>query len=105
MSVHRQPWDDRTVARFQFRSALFRRRGIEPERAERLADDLAVRDQLRDDRRLCLECQNLQVDHPKFGRGCLAARMGWLGPGVDRRLTPVYDVLQRCHRFEFVTPK
>lgn len=97
---------EREVQRRTFRLDLFKRRGVTGERAGLLVDRLTLRDRaFRDDRRMCIECKHLQADHSRFGRGCFQAQHGLLGPGVDRRLTPVYDVLQRCHRFEFVTPR
>jgi hypothetical protein len=92
MPVDRQSlraWGDAEIYRFQFRAWLFERRGCSPAEAEALADRLAARDQLRDDRRLCLECEFFA----ERGAGC-AARTHYF----------VRDVLQRCPRFEFARP-
>lgn len=80
---------DATVVRLQ----LFARHGVGESQAEKLADMLVIRDRQADDRRLCLECSHLG----DRGR-CLAAAAGRL-PGVDRRLEPVPDQLQRCPAF------
>ena len=91
-------WGDKEIARFIARLALFRRRGWGEEQATLFADRLAERDQDRDDRRACIECSNLQRDG-----GCFAARQGWF-PGVDRRLAPVQNILQRCPGFAWQKP-
>lgn len=93
-----RPWSDQEISRFEFRASLFQRRGLQGERAEILADMLALRDQQRDDRRMCLECSSLQRDG-----GCLAVRQGWI-VGVDSRHQPVRDVLHRCEQFQWSKP-
>lgn len=93
-----QRWGDREIARFTFRIALFARRGLQANDAERWADRLALRDQERDDRRSCLECEHMQRDG-----GCFAARQRWI-PGVGTRFAVMPFVLQRCNRFEWVKP-
>ena len=91
-------WNDREISRFQFRSALFMRRGFAQERAEFTADRLALRDQQRDGRRMCIECASLQQ------RGtCFAATTGKM-LGVNRFMQPVQDLLQRCSHFNFQMP-
>ena len=67
--------------------------GLPLHKAEALAARLAARDQDDDDRRMCLECINLE----RSGR-CARARMGKL-LGADRALEPVPDKLQRCTSF------
>jgi hypothetical protein len=80
-------WGDREIARFQFRHGLLMRRGLSDGAAERLADRLALRDQDRDDRRLCLECAALlSSTRCKHGHAVLP------------------DVLQRCPSFNFEKP-
>ena len=81
-------WGDAQIRRFNFRLALFVRRGVEPLHAEKLADQLATRDYERDERRLCLECK-----HMKRARVC------------THRLPMSIEQLARCHRFEFQTPE
>lgn len=93
-----QPWTDREFTRFAFRLGLFQRRGVDEQRAESLADRLALRDQERDDRRICLECQHLQ----RSGH-CFAAAQGWIS-NASKHLTPVQDRLARCEAFAFQTP-
>ena len=78
---------------FTKRLHWFALRGIGEAQADKLADLLVIRDRQLDDRRLCLECSHLG----DRGR-CLAAAAGRL-PGVDRRLEPVPDLLQRCPAF------
>lgn len=96
--LSRPALNDRQLARMSFRLALFTRRGLDDRAADALADKLAQRDYERDDRTVCLECQHLQ----KSG-GCFAAQQGWMA-GVDRRMQPIRDLLQRCEFFAFVTP-
>lgn len=105
MPVHRPAWGDAAIERFQWRVALFQRRGEAPEAAEALADRLDLRDRERDDRGCCLECARMQHSRdPGRTDGCLAAREGWLGPGVDRRLIPLRRVLQRCPGLDYIKP-
>lgn len=101
VSVNRNdtPWGDKQIARFKFRVALFIRRGWDEHKAETWADRMAERDYEKDDRRCCIECKNLQQSG-----ACFAAAQGWLLPSIGRRYAPVTDILQRCERFEFVTP-
>ena len=80
-------WGDAQIRRFNFRHALFIRRGIEPLHAEKLADQLATRDYERDERRLCLECQHMQRSRTCF-----------------KRLPMSIEQLARCHGFEWQTP-
>lgn len=91
-------------ARREYRIGLFGRRGLSPEDATALADRLIERDADRDDRRVCAECSKVTADHPKFGRGCTAARAGHI-PGAARHMGPLMTVLQRCPAFEFQTPQ
>lgn len=93
-----RPWSDAEYRRFSFRASLFRRRGLTADQADSLADRLALRDQERDDRRVCLECKHLQQSG-----GCFAAAQGWIA-GASKRLQPVVDILARCQCFEFQTP-
>lgn len=93
-----QPWTDREISRFSFRTSLFRRRGLAVHEAEFLADRLALRDQQRDDRRVCLECDRLQR-----GLRCFAHEQGWIR-GVSRDWQPLVRQLQRCPHFAFVKP-
>ena len=89
--------NDRQIARHAFRVRLFTRRGWKPDKAEAWADRLIERDADRDDRRLCIECSALQ----RTG-GCFQAQQGRL-QGIDRRLTPITDLLQRCEGFQWQT--
>lgn len=93
------PWGDKEIARFQFRTALFRRRGIPEGYADELADRLFERDFEGDDRRMCLECKHLQ----RTG-ACFAAAQGWMPANFSRRHEPVRDLLQRCECFDWQKP-
>lgn len=90
------PWGDAEFRRFAFRLALFTRRGMRD--PESVADRLALRDQERDDRRMCCECSHLQQPGT-----CFAAQQGWL-PNTSTRHAPVTDLLFRCEQFNFVKP-
>lgn len=90
-------WGDREIKRFTFRVGLFTRRSLPRAAAEQLADKLAVRDYERDDRRICLECSNIQ----RNGR-CFKQQDG--ANGRSPRWEPVRDLLQRCADFNFQTP-
>lgn len=81
------PWGDKQIARFQFRVALFTRRGMTEPDAETWADRLCERDWELDDRRNCFECANFQRS-----RNCA------------KRLPVSLWQLVRCHGFEWVTP-
>lgn len=82
------PWTDREIARFTFRAALFRRRGLPPAAADRTAERLVERDRDRDERRLCIECA-----HRQQSRTCF----------LGLPMTPS-DLLARCPSFEFQKP-
>lgn len=89
---------DRQIAHMVFRIALFRRRGVPEQEAERMADRLADRDYELDDRRVCLECRHRQDD-----RGCFPASQGRI-KGADRRLQTIPFLLQRCAHFVWARP-
>lgn len=95
--------DDRQIARMAFRIGLFMRRGIAEADAELLADRLHDRDTDRDSRHVCAECRHPTADHPTYGRGCFAARQGWI-KGASRNLGPLMTTLQRCTAFEWQVP-
>ena len=87
MHAVRPALNDRQIARMQFRIGLFQRRGLSEAKAESLADRLALRDDQRDDRRLCLECAALlSAVRCKHGHAVLL------------------EVLQRCPSFTFEKP-
>lgn len=91
-------WNDAQINRFNFRQALFQRRGVDLLTAEALADKLATRDYERDDRRMCLECKHIQ----RSG-ACFEASQGRL-KYATRQHAPVRDILFRCDGFSFQTP-
>lgn len=92
------PWTDAEIIRFVKRVGLFVRRGCAADRAERIADRLARRDQERDERRLCIECAHLQQDG-----GCFAGKTFSPDPLAPVRW-PVKFVFQRCRGFAWQTP-
>jgi hypothetical protein len=92
------PWGDREFSRFAFRVALFRRRFMSETEATKIADRLALMDQERDDRRMCVECENLQQDG-----GCFAAAQGWIAQ-TTKTHKPVRTLQQRCEAFKFCKP-
>lgn len=81
------PWGDAEFRRFDFRAALFQRRGMTEAEAQFLADRLALRDQERDDRRVCVECK-----HVRAQLRCIHSH------------AVLTDVLQRCPDFAFEAP-
>lgn len=93
-----QAWNDAQISRFNFRNALFARRGLSTMAAEALADQLATRDHQRDDRRVCVECSNLQR-----GGTCFQAAQSNL-PDASAQHRPVADLLFRCDHFDFQKP-
>jgi hypothetical protein len=98
VNARMRPWGDADFRRFAFRVALLRRRGLSESVAETWADRLALRDQERDDRHLCLECVHRQDDH-----GCVLAKQGRL-PGVRGQPQANDFQFQRCEGFKWVTP-
>lgn len=90
------PLTDRELKRFAYRVGLFVRRRCSESKAEWLADVLALRDQRRDDRRMCIECKNLQQKGTCFAAGKMT--------DADPRMSPPRYILQRCNHFEWQTP-
>lgn len=84
-------WDDAEIGMFLARTRRFGLIGRSD--AEHLAERLTLRDRQVDDRRMCLECRELELS----GR-CAAARRGAIA-GADRRLEPVANLLMRCNAF------
>ncbi|MDP3139826.1 MAG: hypothetical protein Q8N17_26255 [Burkholderiaceae bacterium] len=98
LNARMRPWGDVEFRRFPVRVALFKRRGLNEAQAEALADRLALRDQEKDDRRVCLECEHLQN-----AGTCFAAQQGWMR-SVSTHLAPVRDLLGRCTHFSAWKP-
>lgn len=88
---HAGAWSDTEIELFFWRETRFIAFGRQD--AEYLAERLTLRDREADDRRLCVEC--LELD--RSGR-CHASRRGII-PGVGRRLEPVQNLLMRCEAF------
>lgn len=88
------PIGPKETTRMVFRLALFRRRGMSEDKANALADDLAKRDWLRDDRRSCAECANYQR-----GGTCFATQQGW----IKHHPLPA-SMLHRCEEFDWSKP-
>ena len=93
---HACGWDDAEIGVFLARTRRFCLIGRSD--AEHLAERLTLRDRQTDDRRMCLECRELELS----GR-CAAARRGAIA-GVDRRLEPVSNILMRCTAFRANEP-
>ncbi len=91
---HSSAMNGRELDTMMARQALFMERGAGPQDAERLADELALRDRDGDDRRLCLECRHLRGDGPYR---CGNAGAASLHPDLPRDLVLT---LQRCHGFD-----
>lgn len=87
INARTQRWGDAEFRRFDFRRRLFQRRGVCEEVAEQMADRLTVRDQDRDERRVCLECAHWQQSRTCF---------------LGLPTSPMQ--LVRCRGFEWVTP-
>lgn len=81
------PWTEREISRAAKRVALFVRRGMTPDQAEKTVDQLAARDQDGDDRRMCIECSNWQQSRTCF-----------------KGLPTSFDQLARCVGFQWLTP-
>lgn len=94
-----KPLADAEIVRLQLRTALFMRRGQPAAKAEFLADRVALRDQDKDDRRLCIECAHRQDDD-----GCFAAMAGWLGLHSKRQTCMPAELLHRCGKFLWQKP-
>lgn len=97
---------DRQLSRMAFRLALFNRRGLPEDAAERLADRLVLRDAEHDDRRCCIECSERTTD-----RKCSLAERESELPAKDRTLRAgrfglgvIDTVLARCVGFSFQRP-
>jgi hypothetical protein len=88
---HAGCWSDAEIAAFLSRATRFTRLG-RPD-AEHLAERLTLRDRQADDRRMCVECRELEPS-----RRCGAARRGAI-VGADRHMEPVPDILMRCEGF------
>lgn len=90
---HTDAMNTREIERFTQRVEWFTRRGVNPVKAEKLADQLVKRDRDGNDRRMCLECAGLD----SRGR-CTPAQCGRI-EGVQGQLEPVPHVLHRCEGF------
>ena len=88
---HEGSWSDTEIEMFLARSARFSAIGRTD--AEHLAERLTLRDRQADDRRFCVECQELEIS----GR-CAAAQRGDLA-NTDRRLEPSQNNLMWCPAF------
>jgi hypothetical protein len=94
------PWTEAEIKRFNLRVGMFQRRGLPEDQSEQLADRLARRDQEKDDRRMCIECDNLQ----KTG-DCRKATKESLADTYGPTHFPVKTILQRCTAFKWRVPK
>lgn len=80
------------------RVRLFRRRGLDAVGAEVTALQMLARDQDRDDRRLCIECESLQQTGD-----CFKAKKYSAEPMAPVRF-PITTVRQRCAGFTWQKP-
>jgi hypothetical protein len=86
---------------FTMRQALFTDKGMSLDEAELLADKLVLRDRHADDRRLCLECSNLQGHRPSAWRCSDWQRAGISHRVNDAQLSAALVLqLQRCGGFK-----
>lgn len=92
-------WTDQEVHRFSVRLAMFGRAGVQPERAEQVAERCVQRDRERECIHCCAECKHFCHDGT-----CAAARQGLIS-GADRFLTPVPDIFHHCRRFAWASPR
>lgn len=80
---------------FVARQRLFERRGFTPREAERLADELVLRDRGKDDRRCCMECRYLHGDGAyRCGNAAKADVRPKLASGFE-------VILRRCLGFSY----
>ena len=86
------------ISRQQFRVGLFQRRGLSYAEAQQWAVRLTARDAARDDRRICLECSQLQQTG-----ACRAIAAGHIKSAAKNH-HPVRTLLQRCEGFTFLKP-
>lgn len=83
-------WTEAEINRFSLRKAMFLRRGMGSDAAERLADACVRRDRDKDDRRACIECKHMQE-----GGFCKATK-NWALPN---------EIFHRCHAFDWQVPR
>ena len=101
---HSSAMNGQDIETFTARLARFTGKGLSLEHGEREADRLVQRDRDADDRRLCLECQNLRG---RLGNWRCA---NWHEAGIairamDAQLPDsLVSALQRCNGFSGVTP-
>jgi hypothetical protein len=93
---HEGGWDDAEIEVFLARSKRLSARYRAD--AEHLAERLTLRDRQADDRRMCLECRELEA-----GGRCAAARRGAL-TSTARRFEPTQNILMRCPAFRSGDP-
>lgn len=86
---------------FTMRQALFTDKGMSLDEAELLADKLVLRDRDTDDRRLCLECSQLQGHRASAWRCSEWQRAGIAHQAKDAQLSAALVFqLQRCSGFK-----
>lgn len=97
-ACHAQTWTDDEASTFLRRRAAFLGRGLREVDAEDLAERLHLRDLNLDDRRLCLECRNLDA-LASCAWVCQSAFIAGVPPVVP---TEFVMQLQRCPAFRVV---
>ena len=97
-AAHRRT--DAEQRRFDFRAAMFQRRGLGERDVLALAEQLLQRDRQRDDRRVCIECAHMQ----RSGH-CMAVKQGRMQVACPAdQFTVMPQLLQRCTAFRWATP-
>jgi hypothetical protein len=92
---------DRELGRMAFRIRLFQSRSWDEQRAEAWADRLQDRDAAKDPRHICMECTHLRT-WMAADRETGAEVRDWK---CQAKGTLLADVLQRCPKFTWETPK
>lgn len=95
---HSAAWNSNEIDTFMARLAQFTDKGVSYHDAELLLDELVIRDRDGDDRRLCLECTQLQGAGPwRCGNGIVA---GIAHTTRDAQLPcELVSTLQNCDGF------
>lgn len=92
-------FSDKDIEKLEYRTGLFKRRGLSQECADAWAARLLVRDYDRDDRHICIECSNLQR-----GLTCAVKVPKTRPDSWQQYLQPLPLILQRCPAFKEQRP-
>ena len=96
---HSSAMNTQEISTLIMRLDQFTRKGVSNTEAERLADQLVLRDRDEDDRHLCVECHHLQGDVGRWS--CANAHAARMAVGVANAPLPggLTQQLQRCPGF------